>query len=463
MVEDGLLRMFGRLGTVVASVRRGWSAPAFGRSSRTSLVTSAIGTSLLSKVATLALQFGALPIAARSLGGAGFGAYIAVSAAVGWVSLGSLGVGPAVTSGVAQAIASGDTAAARRFIATGTVLAVAAAGCISVVVLALVMSGAIRTVLGPQFAEYQAVVPVAFAVIAIGPVGMLALGGVFSAQAGLIEQYISNLWTLVGIATSAVAIVVVSVAAPTLPALAAAISLPLLGAGILNTLSFVRRHPALLPRPCDVRLRLLPGMASTGAAFLLLQLGGYLSMNLTLLFAARQLGPSATASVGVVLQMAMMLGGLITMVTQPLWPALLQARSAGDARWIRNAYRGTVTAGLVVGLGGGTLLALLASPAAKLLYGGQVSISQDLAISIGVFLIASAWAHVHSWVVVGLGAPLIAGVVQLVESSVAVLLVTPLVGLMGPAGLGTALTVSVLGTSAWILPIVTRRALSAIA
>lgn len=452
--------MIASLRTVVAVVRRGWSAPAFGRSSRTSLVTSAIGTSLLSKVGTLVLQFGALPVAARSLGGAGFGAYIAVSAAVGWISLGSLGVGPAVTTGVARAVAAGDVETAKRFIATGTALAVGTAGCISVMVLALVMSGTVRAFLGPQFAAYGAVIPVAFVVIAIGPLGMLAMGAVISAQSGLMEQYRGNLWTLLGIATSAVVVVLVSITSPTLPALAAAISIPLVAAATLNVLGFFRRHPALAPSPRDVRLRLLPELASTGAAFLLLQFGGYLSMNLTLLLAARSLGPSATGSVGVVLQMSMMLGGLIVMITQPLWPALLHAKSVGDMPWARSAYRTTVGLGMVAGIGGGSLVALMASPTARLLYGGQISISQDLATTIGVFFVASAWAHVHSWVVVGLGSPLTAGVVQLVESSVSVVLVLPLVTFMGPAGVGVALGVGVLSTSAWILPVATRRMFS---
>jgi O-antigen/teichoic acid export membrane protein len=439
-------------------------AEAVGEASRrrTRLVASAVGTSLFSKVATGSLQLGAIPFAARALGTEQFAAFVVVSAAAGWISMGSIGLGPGVTRGVAEAIAVKDNTKARQYIATGGVAVLGMVALLGMAVTGLVITGGVGGAFGVSFLDVRHEMEIAFAIIAVASLATLALGVVDSAQAGLVEHYIGNLWTALGVWVSFAAVIAAALGKPALIVLALAIAVPAVGAKVVNALAFFHRHSALTPRIRDVRLELLPGLLSTGFAFLLLQLGGYMSMQLTVVVVAARIGPPETAALGVLLQIAMLLGGLATMVTQPLWPALMQARASGDQKWTKRAYQGMLLGSLPLGVLGGIGLVVFAGPIGSILYGGRISIPTDLALAVGIFFPLAVWAHVHSYVMVGLGSPLAAGVVQVVESSVTIALALVLVPIMGVVGVGFALVIGVASTSAWYLPIVVSKRMGSV-
>ena len=419
---------------------------------RESRFRAAIGASAISKAATIGLQLLCLPVAARSLGPSEYGAFLAVWSAIGWLSFTLLGIGPGVTRGVVDAYANSRLSLARAFVSTGTAATI-------VIVLGLACGGAFAVIsspaagfFGPSFEPFASAMQTALVVFALCSLVQLGVSTADAAQAGVLEQGITYLWTTAGTVVAGVLVVGVALLAPSLQGLAIAVAVPLAAARVANAGFFYRRHPGLAPSRRAVAPSLARPLIITGVGFVMIQIAGYVTIELTLLATAPGLGPSATASVGIGGQLSKLALGVMSMATVTLWPTLTHAVAGGDWDWAVRAYRKAAAAAVIlgaVGLVGFTVAGPVVVPA---LFGSGVEFAPELALAFGLYFPFLVWDQFNAYSLAGLGSPIPAGSVLAFQAGIALVLALNLSRELGPPGVPLAMCFSSIATSAWILP-----------
>lgn len=295
----------------------------------------AVVTSMGSKVATLALQFLALPVAIRSVPAQEFGAYAVMAATLSFLSLSDFGLGPALTRRMADAHSRGQLELAGRTLISGVAVVSGMVGLLWLVGLTLSHLGTMDARLSASGLSYEMLV----AVLGIGSAQVWA-NPFLRAQAGLQELYINNIFVGIGTFAAAAALLVVAAGAPSARNFLLAVYGPVAAAQLANSLYFIFRHRYLLesrPRPSWAVARPLMG---DGLLFAVPQTIGPMVLREAPKLVLFQLGlASVTASYAVLIQMLLLISGVVFMFTQPLLPALIDAQARGDQRWISATRR----------------------------------------------------------------------------------------------------------------------------
>ena len=76
-------------------------------------------TSVISKLGTIVLRLVSIPIAIRLLGMDLFGVYAVITMAVGMIDMMHVGIGPALTKEITNAVATGNRRREKRIFVTG--------------------------------------------------------------------------------------------------------------------------------------------------------------------------------------------------------------------------------------------------------------------------------------------------------------------------------------------------------
>lgn len=436
------------------------------RSLRTTRMRSAVLTSIVSKVATVAFQLLAIPVAVRALGPSQYAAFLVVSSTLAWISLGGLGVAPGVTGYVARAIGRGSLSDARQVITTGLVMslvsAMATAALIAVAVVVVARSDAVADFLDPSFAPYLPSMAGATFVVVVTGLVQFPTSVIQAARAGALEQHISNIWRIVGTTIGLASMFAVAVWSPTMVGFAMALAAPSVVAGIGDSMGFLVRHPELLPRASNVSKNLIAPLLSAGAGFLAFSAGGFLISGLSLVLASSSVPAEKLAPVGILFQLQALGVGLVNMVAIPLWPSVAHADAASDREWVIRAYhvlrRLAVAAGLIGFVGIVAILPLVAKP----IFGDAVTFDLALTLPFGALFVVACWGMLHAFVLFGLGSALLVGVLTVMQGAIALVLLVATVDTLGASAVGISALVAALTVTAWVLPRHLHRRLEAI-
>lgn len=266
-----------------------------------------------------------IPLILHLLGAKGFGLWAAATS-LSWIGgMFDLGLGAALITLLAEAIAKRDFALAQNQISAGCI----GTTIIGVIVLVIGVADVYATLTGDGRAAFI----IAVAGVAAG-VPLSLPNSVWSAlQKGYVTagwntaQTLLNLAGLLwGVALHAgVPFMVLAFYASTL---------------LANTLSLAHLlflHHELRPKRMVLPFWLWRQVLSKGVLFALISVSGSLSYSLDNVFTLALLGPLASARMAIAMRIAINAQGIISALVQPLWPAFADAHSATDYAWCRRA------------------------------------------------------------------------------------------------------------------------------
>ena len=91
-------------------------------------------------------------------------------------------------------------------------------------------------------------------------------------------------------------------------------------------------HPELRPRGLPESLASIREVAGSGILFFILSITGGLAFMLDNVLALQLLGPEASARMTIAMRICMTAVGMLTVLSQPLWPAFTDAAHNADRR-----------------------------------------------------------------------------------------------------------------------------------
>ena len=404
----------------------------------------AIGTSLGSKISTAVVQILAFPIAIRALGEAQFVLYAMLGSAIGWIGLMNVGVGPPLTVRMSEAQAAGDRRRQQQLLSSAffpVLLLVLATG----IALALAFQCVAPAALfGARYAADRDTIAAGVGLLAAILLAQTLLSVVEAAQLGHQEQHHFNAMGIGGNLTSAAAIVLVAMLAPSVVGMVAAVGVPPIGFRIANAVWFMRRRPYLRPAPGAVSWDLCRALLSTGLVFSLASgVGNFLCHQLPIVLLGRWRPLAEASSLAVALNALVLGAGMVASVAMPLWPAISDGMARGERAWVARAYRHILAYSVGYGALGGLVFAVLGRTLFTLWYGPSVDVSPALCAALGLYFFLLMWENAHFAVLIGVNWIGLPSVLYLCRSIAAMALMSLLVAQLGPPAVFIALSASV--------------------
>jgi O-antigen/teichoic acid export membrane protein len=423
----------------------------------------AVATSLISKAGTIVLRLVSIPVAVHLLGMEMFGVYTAITMAVGLIDMLHIGIGPALTKGLAQAVARGDREAERTIFGTSILLSMGLTLLAGAAALAVLLRVPIPTLFGSEFA------PVGEAMFQAALLGLLIIqvemiGIPFEmARDGYQETRFTNAWGAGGNVLGAILLLGGIWFFPTIEFLLLAVNGSIAVAKLGNAIHLLRHRPYLLPRLSLFRGRLVPGLARDGIRFSVTYiLAAAVEYNLMAFLVGHHIGPGAVGVWNVMVTVHFSLTGLVAMVTRPYWPALMDAFERRDHSWIgRSSNRlrlGGLGFALLAGIGlvafGTWVLPLWAGAEFRTALAEPYRIDRLALLAFSLYFCAHVWRHINQTLALGVGR--VSQVARCVVAEGALLLAAAGFALYQGAGFGViylAMAASIALCTGWLLPL----------
>lgn len=324
---------------------------------RRALLTAS--ASLLAKGVQLITTVVTVPLTLHYLGDERFGLWMTITSILSLLSFADLGIGNGLLNGIAEAYGCNDLIAARQLISTG--LALLSIMGIAALSLVFLWGGHVdwpslfnvREEVARHDAKYATIVLLCcFA-------ANMPLGIAQRVQFGYQEGYIANLWQAAGTIFALLGIVVAVSAHAQLTMLVLSFAgAPVIASLFSTVFEFGFRRPSLRPHLSLISGKCARRLLGLGALFFLAQLGAALVASGPNFMIARILGAEAVAPFSLAMRPIQAMCLLTSLWIVPLWPAYAEAVTRGDIGWVRQTFRRTAIAGLVLSTGAGGLFFL---------------------------------------------------------------------------------------------------------
>jgi O-antigen/teichoic acid export membrane protein len=360
--------------------------------------------SLLAKVVSLVALTVVMPVTVRFLGPERFGLLSTITTGVALLSFADLGIGNGLLNLISAAYGRGDHEAARRAVASASVV-------LSLLAVTVFLAGycAIQAVAWPTALRLHSPLAVAeckpalLTLLALFCAGM-PISVAQRVQMGYQEGFIANAWQIMAGVITLFGTLAAVYAHAGLPWFVAAVIGGQTGAmGASWLLEFTVRRPFLFPRLRFVEAGASKTVLQSGLLIFSAQAGASALNAAPAVSLAIIAGASAVAPFAV-LQRAMMIPlALSYAFAAPLWPAYAEAVAVGDHEWVRKTvYRSVIPLALMLGM---SALALVAfrNTIVPLLSGGRLHVGLAMASATGVWMVMAGLRAVLSVVAGGCG------------------------------------------------------------
>jgi O-antigen/teichoic acid export membrane protein len=353
------------------------------------------------KAVAMLVSFLAIPMMIRYLGQEQFGVWSTLLTVMSWIVFFDLGVGNGLRNKVAEALAKNDKAEAANYIASGYSLI----GLIALVLWVLVTGASFfvpwqsvfNTQAIPEATLRLTVQGVVFFVVLNFWIGLISaiLGALQKTAMTALSQLISNVLALLFV------FVLPKTTDATITYLALAYGVSLVIANIGLSWWFYQGHPELRPKPYLDKQHVNP-LLSVGLQFFTIQIAALIIFTTDKILITQLLGPEYVTQYDVIFK----LFGLITfahaLISAPLWSAYTDAYHRNDMKWIKIMLHKQLI------IFGGVMVAtftmvLLTKPIIAIWIGHEMTVSQPLVISIGLFVLVSTWNNIYAMFVNGIG------------------------------------------------------------
>ncbi|MDE8346442.1 MAG: hypothetical protein POH28_09755 [Acidocella sp.] len=339
-------------------------------------VAQAAGIGLAQRGIQLLTALITLPLALHSLGLSGFGIWGAAISLSWLTGLLDFGLGSALITLLPQCLAAGDFTTARAQITA----ALSGSAALSVVIL-IAGLGLLRLTASPL-----TILPLDIAICGLAlNIPMSIAGNIWF---GLQKGHMAGLWELAQTLLTLAFLVLAAACHAGVTVMVGAVYLALLLANTGSLIQLLHRHEQLRPRGLAGAEGVLRGVLGQGGLLFAIAAASSCSFMFDNLAALHWLGAAASAQITVALRLGTTATGLFTVITQPLWPAFVEATTLQDRRWAtRSLLWGTL---LVAGLGiaGGAIIIYRGAAILRWWLHADIGINQTLLWSIAAWIMA---------------------------------------------------------------------------
>lgn len=305
-----------------------------------------------------------IPLTFRYLGPERYGLWMVLVSIISAMSFADLGIGNGLLNAISEAYGKDDRSLAREYLTSAFVLLSGVA-----IVLAVVAATAypfipwmrLFNVKSPAVAaEGARAILVLYAWFVIS----IPLGTTTRAQMGLQRGYIWQSASGFGSIATLLALLLVIRLHGSLSWLVFGSTIGPITATLINGGILFYQHPWLMPAWTAYRSSAARKIFKLGLMFFVLQCAVVVSYTSDNIVISQIMGAAAVAAYAVPQKLFAFISLVVSIGLVPLWPAYGEAIARGDARWIRNAFRGsiwltiafTVPTSLLLGLGGPWIL-----------------------------------------------------------------------------------------------------------
>lgn len=389
-------------------------------SRRSRSIRLAVVTSFLSKAGTVLLQLLSIPLAIRVLGREEFGIYTTVNLTLSTLALLQVGVGPALTHGLARARANDDTDAQRKLGSSAFFLMTGIAISAGLLLAGVLMTVPITTLYGDAYAGKEHVLRPALWIGLILFILIFILNLTERVREGHLEVASNNLWGAAGNVLAAACVGIGIWWIPQIWYVVVAVHGSMVLGKLCNTLALWRKHPLMRPRIASFRAGVARRLFTDGLAFsTCCLLPGIIEFNYCGWLVGRMAGLGDVALYGVFISLTVMQLGFVVMISAPTWPAVAEALVRDDRAWARKAAWRLYRYGMAFALCSATGLVLLGPMVFPLWLGIEFhSVSRGVLAAYGLYFVAHVLRHINHTMMIGTGQIPKLVPVQLAESAV---------------------------------------------
>lgn len=400
----------------------------------------------------LALQAISIPLVFHSLGPKQYELYILLTALLATIALVQMGAGPGLTQGIARANAAQNREDEAALLQTAFRIALIACTLGAAVIMTVIHVVPPGQLFGASFAHDRSEVISVSDICVFVLMAQIVAGVVDSALAGYQEQVFSNLGQMVANVLSIAALFLVCKYAPSIiNVVCVSYGAPMLSR-IVNMVVLLQRRPYLIRglfRSCKNYYGTLMGI---GAAFWAIQVSGVIEAQAGTYVLAHLSSTRTTDTFSMVFRYVGLAGSVVTILTQPLWPAFADAVAHHDVAWMKRSFsriRLLLTAYSVA-------VALVMSTAGPwicqhILHLGAI---HDMLLFwiLSLYLVANVWTHLVYTTMMGMPGIWRVAVVILCERTLLIVFGIILVPKLGGAGMALSYLLASLVLPAWVLP-----------
>lgn len=294
-----------------------------------------------------AVSMATVPLTLPYLGAERFGMWVTINALVLMFGFANLGIGLGLMNAVARSQGDGNIAAERSTISCAVAVSLGIVGVLAAVVAGIFPFVPWASVLNvhDSLAVSEAA-PSTAACIALFLVGLpLSLSG--SVWNGLQRTYVAYFFVGLGAILGLAGIVLAMVCGLGVPAMVLAASGGPVLANLLCGVMLFATRPHLWPSLHLVSRGGVRAVAGLSVAFFLVQVAMAVATASDTIVLARVIGPTAVSEYSVVSRLYAVPLILGTALITTLWPAITEARGAGDDAWIARTARRIIQLDLV--------------------------------------------------------------------------------------------------------------------
>lgn len=378
----------------------------------------------ISKGVTLLNQIILLPLALISVGSDNFATFNVVLASVSWLFVFNGGLSPSIVkifSSICETKEKSKSFQLALLILTGVLL---------------ILSFALYMIiqLSPPSSFIQRNINVLLTVSILSAFNILLSLGTAIRQ-GLHKQYVNNVIGLVGNSLTFILVLCFYYFERTS---LVELAIAMLGGIIISNIIFL---PNLLLKESylfeKVNLRDFPFIKSfllSSGLFFIIQASVYINQQVTLILAANTLGNDAVTSLSFIFKYFMIAGGFVTMIFQPLWPAIHNAIAKGNVGWVISVSRKTTL--YLVGYGLVTCLIMfsLGGFIFSIWTNGIVILSSLTIYIVALYFVLICYAQSNVIVLMGLGKINQIAYITLAENIIVIILLLLLLPIWGLEG-----------------------------
>ena len=416
-------------------------------------VTASTGTALLARLAAAAATVIAMPLALHSLGEQRFGAFLLLFGVINWLVLGNFGVHSALGRAIAsKEIGSGEIP---NLLGSALVYAAATTGGTALFVSWALLAW-VRTAGAHLGLPTHELLAAGFCMIGLSFL-QITLQTFEGVQIGNLEIYRANLMRLAGSAFTFLGLLLLPRVWNSIVVFVVALNGGVLLGSVLNA-GLVLRQVEIRFAHLRRNITRMRQVAASGLAFLVIGAASLFQTHVPVLILATMRGPAAAVDFGLFIRLLFVLMSVLTMITTPLWPAIMRARAEEDHEWIRKSLR--ISGALVIGAGMVSMivLALFGGQVLWLWTGRQLLEPAVFHILFGIYFFQMAWSHYWAVVLIGLARERLVAGVLIIEGALILGAGTVLAGRWGATGMVLGAVTAFALVSNWSLPLFCWRA-----
>jgi O-antigen/teichoic acid export membrane protein len=358
----------------------------------------AVMSSAVSKATAFGFQLLSLPLVFQSLPTHQYAIFVLVSAGLATLSITQLGAGPGLTQQLAKAAASDDRVQEATSFCSALTLSLVITSLAGIALMLLVRTVPSATLFGATYAgDQQAIIEISKVCVLV-MCAHIFLGNVDAALAGYQEQYLTSAASALSNIASAIALLVVCAGHATVVAIILAMYIPPTLGRLLNLIVLLWRRPYLARGVAHIRMASVRSLLADGLGFWLFSLASMVEQNAPTFIMGHYATSAELAAFYVVFRIVWLCSSGMGILTQPLWPAYVDARVRGDFRWIRTMAARTLRILLVASIVLAAAL-VLAFPLVR----DQLELASFALVCLfAMYLIANTWTHYYYVSLMGL-------------------------------------------------------------